>query len=110
MTSELLHVNVVEPDYITLTDFERSFDIMYWRKAFRENWTISVYLSAIYLVLAFGGAYLMKNRKPFKLNGILTVWNIGLGIMSIWAFSRTIPEFWDHLSGENGLYHTVCEW
>ncbi|KAJ6634798.1 Elongation of very long chain fatty acids protein 6 [Pseudolycoriella hygida] len=110
MASDFLMVEVVEPDYISLTDYERNFDMIYWRKFFREHWMISVYLSVIYLVLAFGGAYLMKNRKPFKLNGILTVWNIGLSIMSIWAFCRAFPEGFNHLLNENGFYYTVCEW
>lgn len=101
---------VVEPDYITLTDFERNFDIAYWRKMFHENWIVSVYLSAIYLVLVFTGSFLMKHRKPFKLNGVLTVWNIGLSIMSIWAVYRVSPEWIHHMSGENGFYYSVCEW
>lgn len=101
---------MVEPDDITLFDFERNFDILYWRNAFREHWIISVYLSAIYLVLVFGGVFLMKHRKPFKLNGLLTAWNVGLSTMSILAFYRSVPEVMNNLLGENGMYHSVCEW
>lgn len=110
MTIDFQPLNMIEPDFITLTDYERNFDIIFWRKTFRQIWTVSVYASVAYLVLIFGGAFLMRNRKPYKLSGLLAVWNIVLSIMSIWAFYRTLPEFTSHLSGENGLYHTVCEW
>lgn len=110
MIPNIKPLNMIEPDYITLTDYERNFDPVYWRMTIRDNFMVSVYLAALYLVLAFGGAYLMKNRKPFQLNGMLTVWNILLSIMSIWAFSRSVPEFMDHLTSGNGLYYTVCEW
>lgn len=103
-------MDLAEPDYITLTDFERNFDVMYWRKIWSEYWVISVYLSAIYLALVFGGVFLMKSRKPFKLNGLLTIWNIVLSIISIWIFYRMAPEFVHNLFGENGLYYTICEW
>ncbi|KAG4081199.1 hypothetical protein HA402_003226 [Bradysia odoriphaga] len=108
--SDIHPINMIEPDFITLTDYERNFDPVYWRKTYRQIWMGTVYLSVAYLIGAFGGAYLMRNRKPYKLNGLLAVWNILLSIMSIWAFCRTIPEFINHLTGENGLYHTVCEW
>lgn len=110
MTTTLRPLEMYEPDYLTLTNFERNFDIMYWRKILQENWSISVYLSAIYLAFVFGGYYLMKSRKPFKLNGILIIWNIGLSVLSMWSFYRMVPEFAHNLSSENGFHHSICEW
>lgn len=110
MTSTFTQVELIEPDYMTVADFERNFDFLYWRKTFREYWVISAYLSVLYLVVVFGGISLMKSRKPFKVDRLLTLWNIGLTIMSIWAFVRTTPEFLHNLSRENGLYHSTCEW
>lgn len=52
----------------------------------------------------------MKNRQPFKLNGLLTVWNIALAVMSVWAFSRCLPEFVHILTGTNGFHNSICEW
>jgi len=110
MTSTISSLKLIEPDYISLADFERNFDLMYWRKLFRENWIVSVYLSVIYIVFVFGGVVLMKQRKPFKLNGVLTVWNIGLSALSICASYRIAPEFFNTLFSENGIHYSVCEW
>lgn len=108
-TPELITLPMMEPDYIQLFDFERNFDISYWRKTIRDNWVIAAYASAIYLVLVLVGVQLMKNRKPFKLNKILIVWNIGLSVMSICACCRMSMELLHHLSS-NGFHNTVCEW
>lgn len=110
MAATFLPINLTEPDYITITDFERDFDLLYWRKVFGDYWIISVYAAAIYVVLVFGGRAVMKSRQPFKLNGLLTVWNVGLAAMSIWAFSRCLPEFIHILLGENGFHNSICEW
>ncbi len=110
MTSEVRPIDIVELDFINLTGFERNFDMMYWRQTMRERWTLSIYCATLYLVLVFGGAYLMRTRKPFKLNGLLAVWNVMLSVMSITALVRSLPEFTNRLSSENGLYHSVCEW
>jgi elongation of very long chain fatty acids protein 6 len=110
MTATFLPVNLTEPDYITVTNFEREFDLLYWRKQFGNYWVISAYAAAIYVVLVFGGRALMSSRQPFKLNGLLTVWNIALAAMSIWAFSRCLPEFLHVLFGKNGFHNSICEW
>jgi len=52
----------------------------------------------------------MQNRAPFKLNKVLTFWNIGLALMSMYAFSRTAPEFFHILSSKNGFHNSICEW
>lgn len=101
---------MVEFDYFHTFDFERNFDSIYWRNVFKDGWVVTAYISAAYLVLIFGGEYLMKNRKPFKLNGILTVWNLFLSVMSITILSRTLPEFYETLTSENGLHNSICEW
>ena len=71
---------------------EEDFDdeqIFYWIK---ENWTLSIWFSAIYLILIFGGKYLMKDRPPFTIRPALTIWNTFLAIFSTLGAARTIPE------------------
>lgn len=110
MATRFLEVPLKEPSYLTLAPYERDFPLTYWRKVFGEYWQISAYTSTIYVLLVFGGRWLMRNRAPFKLNGILTVWNIALAAMSIYAFSRVAPEFFRVLLGKNGFHNSVCEW
>lgn len=52
----------------------------------------------------------MQERQPFKLNKLLTIWNVGLAAMSMWAFSRCLPEFLHILLNKNGFHNSVCEW
>lgn len=111
MASRFIEVPVDKnPSYMTLTSYEKDFDLTYWRKVFGEYWIISAYAAALYVVLVFGGRAYMKNRPAFKLNGLLTVWNVGLAIMSIYAFSRVAPEFFRVLLGKNGFHNSICEW
>lgn len=111
MAAKFISINLTEPDYLTVTDYERNFDLTYWRKLFGDGyWKASVYLSVIYVISVFGGIALMRNRQPFKLNGLLTVWNIALAVMSVWAFSRCLPEFVHIMIGKNGFHNSICEW
>lgn len=111
MAATFIPINLTEPDYITLAEYERNFELTYWRQFFGNGyWVASIYFSAIYVVCVFGGTVLMQNRQPFKLNGLLTAWNVGLAVMSTWAFSRCLPEFIHILIGENGFHNSICEW
>jgi len=110
MAAKFLPINLTEPDYISIAEYERNFDLSYWRKVFGEYWVVSVYFSAVYVVLVFGGIVLMEKRQPFKLNRLLTAWNVGLAAMSMWAFSRCLPEFLHILFGTNGFHNSICEW
>jgi elongation of very long chain fatty acids protein 6 len=50
----------------------------------------------------------MKDRKPFKLKGLLGAWNIALATFSFLAFVRTLPEHLVVLMQPNGFHHSVC--
>jgi len=110
MAAKFIEVNYTEPLYLTLADYERNFPLTYWRQEFGQLWPVSVYASALYIILVFGGRWIMSSRQPFKLNGILTLWNIGLAVMSIYAFARVAPEFFYVLLGKNGFHNSICEW
>jgi len=110
MAAKFLEVPLKEPSFITLADYEKNFPLTHWRKVLGEYWQISAYVAAIYVVIVFSGKYYMRNRPAFKLNGLLTVWNIGLAAMSIYAFSRVAPEFFRVLLGKNGFHNSICEW
>lgn len=73
-----------------------------------KYWTICLWSTAIYLFLIFAGQIWMKDREPYKLRGLLTIWNLGLATFSTAAFIRTIPELIWILSQENGFHRSVC--
>jgi hypothetical protein len=111
MSAKFLEVPLVNnASYVTLSWYERDFPLTYWRGVFGDWWWLSAYFSVAYVVLVFGGRLLMRNRQPFKLNGILTLWNIALATMSIYAWLRVAPEFFHVLFGKNGFHNSICEW
>jgi len=73
-----------------------------------RNWTLSVYASALYVLLIFSGQHWMKTRSPFSLRRRLLVWNIALAIFSMLGFLRTFPEIL-YVVRETGFYRSVCE-
>lgn len=111
MAATFIPINLTEPDYLTITQFERDFNLTQWRLYFGDgNWVASLYISAIYVVCVFGGEVVMKQKEAFKLNRLLTIWNVALAAMSVWAFLRCAPEFLHTLLGENGFHNSICEW
>jgi len=111
MATKFIEVPLVEPSFgMKLASYERDFPLTYWRQVFGDYWSISAYTSALYVLLLFGGRWYMSHRAPFKLNKVLTVWNVGLAIMSIYAFCRVAPEFIFVMLGKNGFHNTICEW
>ncbi|OXA56605.1 putative fatty acid elongation protein 3 [Folsomia candida] len=97
------------PDYMTLFEFEKYEGHESVRIWMYDHWQWSVYASGIYVGLVFGGQWLMRNREPFKLRRLLTIWNIFLAVFSAIAFLRSIPELLVSILGPNGSLHkSVC--
>ena len=73
-----------------------------------ENMHLPLVAVAIYLLVCFGGQYLMRSRTPFDLTWQLKWWNGALAAFSICGMLRTVPHLlvvWH----EKGLYSTMCE-
>lgn len=87
-----------------LGDFDR-YEQRHW---FKENWNVSLYFVAAYVVFIFAGQEYMRNRKPVDLKKPLLLWNSLLAIFSIAACVRILPEFFQILNGKNGFYNSVC--
>jgi len=91
--------------------------LLYAEKAFNpdaaKQWTdsiksLSLWLSAIYVILIFSGQQWMRNRPPFKLQIPLLLWNSVLSVFSIAGASRTVPELYSGLVNYGWTY-TVCD-
>ncbi|CAG0883216.1 unnamed protein product [Cyprideis torosa] len=75
-----------------LFEVEKSFGNYgeYLMLLFRRYWWLGFPITALYLVLIFGGQRLMKNRQPYDLQRSLIVWNWLLAAMSLFTASKGI--------------------
>lgn len=63
-----------------------------WTQVSRLYWSAAIFASAIYIIAVFGGARLMKNRKPLDLKAPLAIWNLFLAVFSIIGTVRMVPH------------------
>lgn len=101
------YTEVTLPNYSYVFNFENDFAHLETRKWMTQNWTMVFYYIGAYMVVVFGGQYLMQSRQRFELRGVLSAWNTILAAFSIMGAFRTAPEFL-HTLTHYGLYHSVC--
>lgn len=58
----------------------------------KNYWWTSVILSLLYVGTIFVLRTFMKDRKPFELRILLTMWNTGLAVFSFLGLTCLIPE------------------
>jgi len=87
----------------TLWDVEDNFDKDPWVTWLRARWMDSFVYAAIYVVVIFGGQYLMKKRERFELTLTLTLWNVVLAGFSIMGAIRCTSELFFTLTNK-GLH------
>lgn len=95
-----------DPPQFTPFWFE-NFDRPWWLQFAKENGHLSIYCAILYILIIFGIQALMRNRPPFKLKKALFVWNLTLGIFSIFGFIRYVPEFAVVL-WQSGFHGSLC--
>ena len=64
-------------------------------------------VSAIYLILVFGGRKWMENREAFKLRRPLTLWNLSLAVFSIMGMCIMLPPA-IYSAFTDGAVYAVC--
>ena len=74
----------------------------------RENWSLSIVFSVMYLMAIFGGQRLMLNRERLSLQRPLIVWNLCLAVFSIIGSFRMLQHL-THVVTTHGLAHSICE-
>ena len=89
-------------------EFETS-DVPSFANFVSEFWYLPLHASGIYLIAIFVIQHYMRDRKPLDLTAPLFLWNLGLGIFSIFGLFRTLPELFYLLSRPNGFWTTICE-
>lgn len=80
------------PTWPPLSTLESSYSLPHWRHWFSENWTISIIISVIYVILIFAIQLIMRKRERFELRGVLAVWNFALAGFSLAGTLRVWPE------------------
>jgi len=84
---------------------EGDFDyLLMWMK---NNWTLSVYISLVYVILIFWGQSCMKTRTAFNLRPQLFLWSLGLAVFSIWGSYHAFNGIFSDAK-ENGWLYTMC--
>lgn len=92
---------------LTAYEFEKSIDSDDLVQFIKENFLISVWSSAVYIVVIFAGQWLMEKQERFGLSSALAVWSGMLAIFSVAGTVRMWPEI-IHVLRYEGLYRSAC--
>lgn len=90
--------------------FEDAFTTEGTFEWYRENWTITGWISLVYVIVIFGIQRYMRDRPRYELRKLLVTWNILLAVFSGFAMVRLVPELfyvWYHL-GWKGTFCNVA--
>ncbi|KAI6242629.1 GNS1 SUR4 membrane protein domain containing protein [Aphelenchoides fujianensis] len=75
-------------------------------RAYWNSRAVHAFILPLLVLVDPAGLY-MRNRKPFKLNGPLMVWNATLSLFSLCGTIRTGEELWNVME-KRGLHDTLC--
>ncbi|ELT90793.1 hypothetical protein CAPTEDRAFT_89921 [Capitella teleta] len=90
-----------------LLDYESNMDARYTTTLVRENWTLTLWISAVYILMVFGGKRIMENRPAYQLKTSLGVWSALLAVFSIAGAARTVPNL--YTTAMRSLEESICE-
>ncbi|XP_013379110.1 putative fatty acid elongation protein 3 [Lingula anatina] len=79
-------------NYSVVFEFERQYDDHTFWEWMKENWTLCYVYSAVYVVLIFGGKWVMARRPRYDLRPYLALWSAMLAIFSICGTLRMWTE------------------
>ncbi|DAZ94473.1 TPA: hypothetical protein N0F65_003509, partial [Lagenidium giganteum] len=102
-----LHEEYPALGFLYPSDWERNWKITWHTDFCLESIQTAIAICGIYIVLCFGGKWLMKDRKPFDLRIPLAAWNLALAIFSFIGSVRTVPSLLNTIY-RHGIYHSVC--
>ena len=109
-TSSILN-NSTQSLYTHIFGFESLFESVEYannrRQWVEDNWTLSIWISLIYIFLVFSGKWYMNSRSKFELRLPLILWNLFLASFSILGFIRVWPEFANCIY-EHNIEYSVC--
>lgn len=87
--------------------FETDFDEEPRLQWMADNWSVSILLSVMYVLLIFGIQKFMQNRPKYNLRTAMSIWSGALSVFSICASIRSVPEVY-HAVVHHGWEFSVC--
>ncbi|XP_074763923.1 very long chain fatty acid elongase 3 [Athene noctua] len=96
-----------DPSELQPHDFEKNFNNQKAREWMRNNWHMSLYFAAAYLVLIFGIQHLMKEQRAYNLRPALTLWSLSLALFSA-AGAIRVWKVMAFIISTKGFKHSVC--
>ncbi|CAG0881521.1 unnamed protein product [Cyprideis torosa] len=87
--------------------FEKHYDPTPPAEWMRDYWSLSILFVFIYLVVVFGVQHLMRDRKPFRLQRLLELWNACLSIFSIVGIVKVVPYVY-FVVKNHGFRNSIC--
>ncbi|KAF6017453.1 ELOVL6 [Bugula neritina] len=97
----------VEPFNMTVFEFEKSIDSGTLLQFVKNHYMLSVWSSLVYVVVIFGGQWIMQRKEKYGLSSALTLWSGMLALFSVIGTVRMWPEI-IHVLRYEGLYHSSC--
>ncbi|XP_067938765.1 very long chain fatty acid elongase 6-like [Watersipora subatra] len=88
-------------------DFEKTVLTQDMLNFITNNYKLSVWASAVYVVVIFGGRWIMDRKDKFGLNYALALWSGMLAIFSVIGTARMWPEML-HVLQHEGFYSSAC--
>ena len=85
---------------------EASFSIGESVKWMEKNWTATLYIAVLYVILVLTGRYWMKDKPAYSLRSALLAWNIGLAVFSTLGATTLLPSLIDTIR-KDGM-NSVC--
>lgn len=87
---------------------EADFARDYHRQWLYRNWSVALYISAVYVLFVLIGQRVMSNQKGLGLRSLMFCWNLMLAVFSIMGTVRCLPEF-VHMIRHSGVESSYCD-
>ena len=75
-------------------------------KWMEKNWTATLYIAVLYVILVLAGRHWMKGKPAYSLRSALLGWNIGLAVLSTLGAISLLPSLIDTVR-KDGM-NSVC--
>lgn len=95
------------PFNATAYEFEKSLQADQVLDFVSKNKMLSIWSSVAYVIVVFGGRWVMERKEKFGLNSALALWSGTLAIFSVMGTLRMWPEI-IHVLQYEGLYSSAC--
>jgi elongation of very long chain fatty acids protein 6 len=79
----------------------------YFLQWMKHNWTLSIYISLLYVIFIFWGQSYMKSRPALNLRPQLFLWSLALAVFSIWGSYHSFSGIFSDAKSKGWLY-TMC--